>query len=71
MRRIVTAVLAAGLVLGPVAGSHAAPSSVQSVAQAATPKPGQFCKKADRGVKKAGLVCKADPKNSRYSRWYR
>lgn len=50
----------------------ASPTSVTS----STARPGQFCKRADRGVQVSTasyglLACRADPANDSYSRWYR
>lgn len=76
MRRTATVLVAVLIGLVPLIGmssvAHAAATTATSQsALASTPKPGQFCKKADRGVHRAGLTCRKDPKNSRYSRWYR
>lgn len=53
----------------------AAASSVFAV-PSSSPRPGQFCSRSSRGdvVHTAAygrLKCKLDPRNGRYSRWYR
>ena len=81
MKRLVSLVAAIVLSTGLVApvtvtAAHAATTaSVSAVAESASPVPGRFCKRSDRGKKvktaRYGLVvCRADKGNDRYSRWY-
>lgn len=85
MKRLVSVVAAvvfsSGLVApATVTAAHAATTgsvsaSVSAVVEAASPVPGRFCKRADRGKKVrtaryGTLVCRADKGNDRYSRWY-
>lgn len=76
---LAAAALAVGCLIGVAAPASATVgpvgSSVSASVLTASPRPGQFCARADRGdvVKTARygrLKCKADPNNSRYSRWY-
>ena len=85
MKRLVSVVAALVVSTGlaapvTVTSAHAATTasisvSAPAVVEAASPVPGRFCKRADRGTKVktaryGTLVCRADKGNDRYSRWY-
>ena len=79
MKRSIAAVIIALALTGGIAPTvHAAPApatGISTIVAAGSPRPGQFCARADRGTtvnsSYGRLQCKADPKNDRYSRWYR